>query len=219
MNRNPCPCRIDVYRSAHLDAAVGTRGAVRMFVDRSQGGADRDVRAREHQRRDVERTRHRAGPEDLDADIGAGISRPHGWRTSNNRTASTTSRRHAWADTPARMLKPLLTRQMTNCGLFHYVFSDSAGVEETLRLDSSVVEFAQFFSEDVERGSRVDPLRSDRRRASHDARQPDDFDTEAAATREPYAGVVAANRAVQRALDQLVTKLRGPVTSLRSTNP
>ena len=56
---------------------------------------------------------------------------------------------HAWADTPAHMLKPLLTRQLTNCGLFHYAFSESTGVDETLRLDSSIVEFAQWFSEEA----------------------------------------------------------------------
>ncbi len=121
---------------------------------------------------------------------------------------------HAWADTPAHMLKPLLTRQLTNCGLFHYAFSESTGVDETLRLDSSIVEFAQWFSE-----------------AASEVRVSIRFDlidvvhrtmlisqtisvTEAATEREPYAGVVATNRAVQRALDQLVTLLHDPVIAL-----
>ncbi len=121
---------------------------------------------------------------------------------------------HAWADTPARMLKPLLTRQLTHSGLFHYVFADSAGVEESLRLDSSIVEFAQWFSEDASE-VRVS-IRFDLIDVVHRTivvSQTISI-TEAAAEREPYAGVVAANRAVQRALDQLVTLLHDPVMAL-----
>ncbi len=126
---------------------------------------------------------------------------------------------HAWADTPARMLKPLLTRQLTNSGLFHYVFSESTGVEETLRLDSSIVEFAQFFSEtssEVRVSIRFDLIDVVHRKMLVSRTI---SITEPASEREPYAGVVAANRAVQRALDQLVTMVKVPVTGLDDRAP
>ncbi|HEY6599529.1 MAG TPA: ABC-type transport auxiliary lipoprotein family protein [Pseudomonadales bacterium] len=126
---------------------------------------------------------------------------------------------HAWADTPARMLKPLLTRQLTNSGLFHYVFSESTGVEETLRLDSTIVEFAQFFSEtssEVRVSIRFDLIDVVHRRMLVSQTI---AITEPAAEREPYAGVVAANRAVQRALDQLVTVVKEPVAGLDDRAP
>ena len=126
---------------------------------------------------------------------------------------------HAWADTPAHMLKPLLTRQLTNSGLFHYVFGESTGVEETLRLDSSIVEFAQFFSEtssEVRVSIRFDLIDVVHRRMLVSRTI---SITEPAAEREPYAGVVAANRAVQRALDQLVMVVKEPVAGLDDRVP
>jgi len=127
--------------------------------------------------------------------------------------------RNEWADPPARMLKTLLTQQLSNCGLFRFVFSDSAGVDEVLRLDSELIELVQEFddsSSEVRVTIRFDLVDVAQRAIllseTISAAEP-------AASRDPYAGVVAANAAVQRVLDELVTKLRGPVTSLRSANP
>ena len=127
--------------------------------------------------------------------------------------------RNEWADPPSRMLKTLLTQQLTNSGMFRFVFSDSAGVDETLRLDSELIELVQAFdaaSSQVRVTIRFDLVDVAQRTIllseTISASEP-------AATRDPYAGVVAANAAVQRVLDQLVSTLRGRVTSLRSSNP
>ena len=124
-----------------------------------------------------------------------------------------------WADPPSRMLKTLLTQQLSNSGLFRFVFSDSAGVDEALRLDSELIELVQAFN-DTSSEVRL-TIRFDLVDVAQRAILFSDTITasEPAATRDPYAGVVAANAAVQRVLEDLVTKLRGPVTSLRSTNP
>ena len=127
--------------------------------------------------------------------------------------------RHAWADTPTRMLKPLLTQTLTKCGLFRFVFSDSAGVDETLRLDSSITEFAQWFSEEsseVRLSIRFDLIDVAHRTMLLSRTI---SITEPAVSRDPYAGVVAANRAVQRALDQLVTLLHDPVAAISQHEP
>jgi len=118
---------------------------------------------------------------------------------------------HAWADTPARMLKPLLTQYLTGSGLFRVVFADSAGVDETLRLDSNIIELLQWFtptSSEIHLAIRFDLIDVEHRRIL--LSQTISI-TEVATAREPYAGVIAANRAVQRALDQLVAVLHDPV--------
>ena len=118
---------------------------------------------------------------------------------------------HAWADTPARMLKPLLTQHLAASGLFRFAFADSAGVDETLRLDSNIIELAQRFtatSSEIQLAIRFDLIDVEHRTIL--LSQTISI-TEAATAREPYAGVIAANRAVQRALDQLVATLHDPV--------
>jgi cholesterol transport system auxiliary component len=121
--------------------------------------------------------------------------------------------RNEWVDPPARMLRPLLMRQLTNCGLFRFVFADSAGIDETIRLDSEITELVQTFSEsssEVRLSLHFD-LVDVAHRAILVSRT---IAVTEPAARDPYAGVVAANRAVQRALDQLVTLLHDPVIAL-----
>ncbi len=116
-----------------------------------------------------------------------------------------------WADTPAQMLRTLLTRQLTNCGLFKFVFADAAGIDANVRLDSQIVELVQTFAEsgsEVRVSIRFD-LVDITQRAILTSKTISV--TEPATTRDPYAGVVAANRAVQRVIDRLVVLLRDPV--------
>jgi cholesterol transport system auxiliary component len=122
--------------------------------------------------------------------------------------------RNEWADAPARMLRTLLTQQLTSSGLFEFVFADAAGVDENVRLDSELIELVQAFSET---GSEVKvTIRFDLVDVAHRSILVSRTIavTEPASAREPYAGVVAANRAVQRVLDQLVTLLHDPVMAL-----
>ena len=122
--------------------------------------------------------------------------------------------RNEWADAPARMLRTLLTQQLTSSGLFAVVFEDAAGVDENVRLDCEIIELVQAFSES---GSEVRlTIRFDLVDITHRTIVVSRTIsvTEPAGAREPYAGVVAANRAVQRTLDQLVTLLQDPVLAL-----
>jgi len=122
--------------------------------------------------------------------------------------------RNEWADAPARMLRTLLTQQLTNSGLFAFVVADAAGVDENVRLDSELIELVQAFSDS---GSEMKvTIRFDLVDVAHRSILVSRTIavTEPASAREPYAGVVAANRAVQRVLDQLVTLLHDPVMAL-----
>ncbi len=126
--------------------------------------------------------------------------------------------RNEWTDPPSRMLKTLLTQQLANCGLFRFVFSDSAGVDETLRLDSELIELVQAFdasSSQVRVTIRFDLVDVAQRTILFS----ETLSASEPAARDPYSGVVAANAALQRVLDQLTAKLREPVTSLRSSTP
>lgn len=122
--------------------------------------------------------------------------------------------RNEWADAPARMLRTLLTQQLTNSGLFAVVFADAAGVDENVRLDCEIIELVQAFSDS---GSEIHlAIRFDLVDVAHRVIVVSRTIsvTEGASARDPYAGVVAANRAVQRALDQLVALLHDPVIAL-----
>ena len=122
--------------------------------------------------------------------------------------------RNEWADAPARMLRTSLTQHLTNSGLFRFVFANAAGIDESVRLDSEITELVQVFSQtssEVHLAVRfyfVDVARRTILMSETISV------TEPATARDPYAGVVAANRALQRVLDQLVTLLHDPVMAL-----
>lgn len=126
--------------------------------------------------------------------------------------------RNEWADAPARMLRTLLTQQLAGCGLFRFVFADAPGVDENLRLDSEILELVQAFSDsgsEVRLSIRFDLVDVDRRTILSSETI---SVTEAAEARDPYAGVVAANRAIQHVLDRLAVSLRDPVSALAPTH-
>ncbi len=113
-----------------------------------------------------------------------------------------------WADTPARMLKTLLTQDLSESGLFRFVHADSNGVEDGLRLDSNIVELVQVFSpstSEVRVTIRFDLVDVPHRTVLFSEAL---HATEPAAARDPYAGVVAANVAMRKILDQLRDRLR-----------
>ena len=126
--------------------------------------------------------------------------------------------RNEWADAPARMLRTLLTQQLTASGLFRFVFADAPGVDENLRLDSEILELVQAFSDsgsEVRVSIRFDLVDVERRTMLSSETI---SVTEPAEGRDPYAGVVAANRAVQRVLDRLVASLHDPVSARVAAN-
>jgi len=108
-----------------------------------------------------------------------------------------------WADTPARMLEPLLVQAMEQTGSFRAVVQSPGAVPADVRLDTELIRLQHDF---VTRPSRVQlmlraqliDVRGQRVLA---VKQFDE--SENAASDNAYGGVTAANRALQRILDQL----------------
>ena len=108
-----------------------------------------------------------------------------------------------WADTPSRMLTPLLVQALEQTGGFRAVVQAPSAVPADLRLDTELIRLQQNFGtrppqvEIALRAQLVD-LRS--RRVLSTA----EFEEVEPTTREDaYGGVIAANRALQRLLARL----------------
>jgi len=108
-----------------------------------------------------------------------------------------------WTDTPAHMLAPLLAQTLERSGAFRAVVRAPSAVPADLRLDTELVRLQQDFRvkpskvEFTLRAQLVD-LRHDRVLATRV------FDETASAPSEnPYGGVIAANRALQRILKDI----------------
>jgi cholesterol transport system auxiliary component len=108
-----------------------------------------------------------------------------------------------WADTPARMLEPLLVQAMEQTGSFRAVVQRPGAVPADIRLDTELIRLQHDF---VTRPSRVQltlhaQLIDVRGQKVLAVKQFDEVEN--AASDNAYGGVTAANRAVQRMLDQL----------------
>ena len=111
--------------------------------------------------------------------------------------------RSEWIDTPARMLAPLIVAAIERGGAFAAVVQTPSAAVGDIRLDTEMLRLQQDFAGS---GSRVRfTLRATL--VDHATRRvlaSREFDESAAsATDDPYGGVVAANRAVQSALQAL----------------
>jgi cholesterol transport system auxiliary component len=120
-----------------------------------------------------------------------------------------------WVDAPAAMLAPLLVQTLSRSGLFGVVVPQSAPVARAdLLLVSELLELTQVFQagggSEGHVAVRVTLLTADGSRvlASRTLRA-----TEPAPHDDPYGGVVAANRAIDRILEELTTWLRGPLAA------
>ncbi len=111
--------------------------------------------------------------------------------------------RSRWADTPARMLAPLMAEALNATGQFQALYASSGQVSANQRLDTELLSFHQDFTHQPSemhitlRAQLVD-LDAQRIIATRT------FDiSEAAPSEDAYGGVRAANRAVARLLEQL----------------
>lgn len=108
-----------------------------------------------------------------------------------------------WVDPPARMLGPLLVAAIENTGAFRAVVLTPGTAAGDLRLDTEIIRLQHEFQTQPSRVRFT--LRAylvdDKTRRVLAWREFDD-DT-AAASADPYGGVVAANRAVQTVLEKL----------------
>ncbi len=109
-----------------------------------------------------------------------------------------------WVDPPARMISSLVVGALEKSGVFRAVVSAPGSASGDLRLETEVVLLQQEFATKPSRVRLVlrAYLAEDATRQVLATR---DFEaTVPAASDDPYAGVVAANAAVQNVLDQLV---------------
>lgn len=109
-----------------------------------------------------------------------------------------------WADTPARMLAPLLVQALDQSGSFRAAVQAPGGVSAGLRIEVEIVRLLQDFEG---RPSRVRfALRAHLiEAASRRVVATREFDeSENAPSDDAYGGVIAANRALERLLEQLV---------------
>jgi cholesterol transport system auxiliary component len=110
-----------------------------------------------------------------------------------------------WVDTPARMLAPLIVAASENSGAFRAVVLTPSAAAGDLRLDSEIVRLQHDFGGQPSRVRftlRAYLVDNSTRRVLAWR----EFDESvAAASEDPYGGVVAANRAVQSVLQQLAS--------------
>lgn len=119
---------------------------------------------------------------------------------------------HRWADTPARMLGPLMTRALGESGLFEAVVESPTPLQVRLRLESEVLKLRQVFldgTSEIELALRVNlyDLSQGRLLVSRVLNV-----VAPAASRNPYGGVNASHRAVERLLQQLADTLSAVLT-------
>jgi cholesterol transport system auxiliary component len=108
-----------------------------------------------------------------------------------------------WTDTPSHMLAPLLVQALEQSGGFRAVVQEPSAVPADIRLDTELVRLQQDFEMHPSRveftlRAQLTDVRSNRVLATRV------FDeTENAPSENAYGGVIAANRALQKILDQL----------------
>lgn len=110
--------------------------------------------------------------------------------------------RHQWVEPPARMLAPLLTEALLRDGRFDAVQSGES-LAAALRLETEIVALQQEFTAHPSQvrftlRARLLDL-AERRVLASSAFEA----VEAAPSDDPYGGVIAANRAVARVLDEV----------------
>lgn len=110
-----------------------------------------------------------------------------------------------WADTPARMLAPLIVAAVEASGTFRAVVPTPSAAAGDLRLDTEIVRLQHDFAGQPSRVRftlRAYVVDNSTRRVLASR----EFDeVAAAASDDPYGGVVAANRAVHSVLEQLAS--------------
>lgn len=110
---------------------------------------------------------------------------------------------HRWADTPARLLQPLLVRTLDDAGIFRAVVASGSGAQADLRLDSEIVQLRQSFLAQPSRSEltlRLQLVDATTRRvlATRTIEQ-----AQATTSNDAAGGVAAANLALARALAQI----------------
>ncbi len=125
---------------------------------------------------------------------------------------------HEWADTPARMLQSVLQQTLEASRMFRAVVAGSMlGIQPDLRLETDLIRLQQEFLSS-ESQVQLDVGFSLHDVAAHRLLFSESFSLrEPASENNPYAGVVAANRAVGRSLDALLEAVEDAVRQVGCT--
>jgi cholesterol transport system auxiliary component len=107
-----------------------------------------------------------------------------------------------WVEPPARMIGPLLVQALERTGRFQVVVAAPGSVAAGLRLETEVVRLQQEFTERPSRvrftlRAQLSDLQAGRVLGTRELEA-----VEAAASEDAYGGVVAANQAVRRVLEE-----------------
>lgn len=115
--------------------------------------------------------------------------------------------RHRWADAPARMFTPLLRNRLESSGLYGAVIGPESRALEDLRLDTEILRLQQAF--EGERSEVLFDLRVSLTSARSGRQLASSLLSEReAAAPDPYGGVQAAHRAMERLLQRIEALLR-----------
>jgi cholesterol transport system auxiliary component len=127
--------------------------------------------------------------------------------------------RSEWADTPARMLGPLVAAALEQSGAFRAVVLAPTSAQAELRVDVELLRLQQDFTIRPSRADlalRVQVVDSRARRVLATLVVEE---TEPAATQDAYGGVAATNAALKRALERTVAFVLGEAAAIRPTGP
>lgn len=116
--------------------------------------------------------------------------------------------KNRWVDTPAHMLQPLLMQILERQARFQAVIAHTSPIDAQLRLETEIVRLQQEFDRQpsqIHLTLHVQLINLVKREVL--ASREIDF-IEPATSDDPYGGVIAANRAVRHALDEIVNFIR-----------
>jgi len=108
-----------------------------------------------------------------------------------------------WADTPAQMLHPLLIQALQNTGHFHAVIATANSTQYDVTLNTRLLQLQQVFlhhPSQIQLNLRAQLINN----ATHHVIATQQFNiTEPAPQDTPYGGVIAANKATEKLLQQI----------------
>ena len=116
--------------------------------------------------------------------------------------------RSEWVDTPARMFAPLLVRALERSGAFASVAEARSAAVAKLRLETEIVRLQHEFTQRPSRVRLTVRIQLSDVPTRHALGSREIEAVEEAPSDNPYGGVVAANRAVRRVLDEIVAYCR-----------
>lgn len=124
-----------------------------------------------------------------------------------------------WADTPPRMLEPLLIRALESSGQFSGVLSASSSAVANLRLDTEIVSLHHEFYTNPSQGRAVIRAQLIDSATGRVLGTKTFHALTPAATEDPYGGVKAMSQSLRRVLDEIVVFCVGAARDAGALTP